>query len=126
MLKIIVISLICAFIITYLKSTKNEFADLAIIASSVILIYLSISYIVNTFTFFNKIIEMSNVDKEYYKIILKVISIAYVVEFGSTTIEDMGLKSLANKVSFIGKLIILTISAPLIYAVFNILNELII
>ena len=126
MIKIIIISIIFAFLIVYLKSTKSEYADLALVGSSIILIFISIDYVSSTLEVINKIVELSNLNKEYYKIILKIISIAYVVEFGSSTIEDMGLKSLSNKIVFLGKIIIIAVSAPIIYAVFNVINQLII
>lgn len=126
MIKIIIITIIFAFLIVYLKSTKSEYADLALVGSSIILIFISIDYVSSTLEVINKIVELSNLNKEYYKIILKIISIAYVVEFGSSTIEDMGLKSLSNKIVFLGKIIIIAVSAPIIYAVFNVINQLII
>lgn len=126
MIKIIIITIIFAFLIVYLKSTKSEYADLALVGSSIILIFISIDYVSSTLEVINKIVELSNLNKEYYKIILKIISIAYVVEFGSSTIEDMGLKSLSNKIVFLGKIIIVAVSAPIIYAVFNVINQLII
>ena len=126
MLKIILFTISCAFFITYLKYTKSEYSDLALLATSIILIYLALDYISVTYELIDKIVELSNIDKEYYKIIFKIISIAYVVEFGSSTIEDMGLKSLANKIVFIGKVIILAVSAPIIYAVFNVITQLVV
>ena len=41
-------------------------------------------------------------------------AISYLVEFSASTIEDFGIKSIADKVVFAGKIVILTISAPII------------
>ena len=122
MLKIIILSLICAFIIMYLKYSKSELSDVALIASSILILYLSFDYVINTFEVIKKIISITGISEEYYKIILKVVSISYVLEFSSSTIEDMGLKSLSNKVIFVGKLFILTVSSPLLIAIFNIIS----
>ncbi len=122
MLKIIILSLICAFIITYLKYSKSELSDVALIASSILILYLSIDYVINTFEIIQKIISLTGISEDYYKIILKVVSISYVLEFSSSTIEEMGLKSLSNKVVFVGKLFILAVSSPLLIAIFNIIS----
>lgn len=122
MLKIIILSLICAFIITYLKYSKSELSDVALIASSILILYLSFDYVINTFEIIQKIISLTGISEDYYKIILKVVSISYVLEFSSSTIEEMGLKSLSNKVVFVGKLFILAVSSPLLIAIFNIIS----
>ena len=122
MLKIIILSLICAFIITYLKYSKSELSDVALIASSILILYLSIDYVINTFEIIQKIISLTGISEDYYKIILKVVSISYVLEFSSSTIEEMGLKSLSNKIVFVGKLFILAVSSPLLIAIFNIIS----
>lgn len=124
MIKIILIALICAFIIIYLKNSKSEYSDIALLASSILIIYLSLEYITNTYEIINKIVALSNLDYEYYKIILKILAISYVFEFSSSMIEDMGLKSLSNKIIVIGKIVILAVSTPIIYAVFNVLTGL--
>jgi stage III sporulation protein AD len=122
MLKIIILTLVCAFIITYLKHSKSELTDVALIASSILILYLSFDYVINTFGIIQKIISLTGISEEYYKIILKVVSISYVLEFSSSTIEDMGLKSLSNKIVFVGKLFILAVSSPLLIAIFNIIS----
>ena len=124
MLKIVIISLICSIIIIYLKNINSELYQLALIGSSLILIFFSLSYIVETSEILNKIITLSKVDASFYKIIFKITAISYLVEFGAGIIEDFGLKSLADKLIFIGKLMILIISMPIIYSVFNVLTEL--
>ena len=58
-------------------------------------------------------------------IIFKVVAIGYLVEFGAETINDLGLKSLSDKLIFIGKLAIFSVSLPVLYAIFNVLSRLI-
>ena len=126
MIKIILIALVCSFIIIYLKYSKSEYEGLAIIASSILLIFCSLDYVGQVIEFITKLIYISGVTKEHYKIIIKIVVIAYLIEFSSMTIEDMGLKSLANKLIFVGKIIILLVASPVIYSIFNMLSELLI
>ena len=119
MLKIILITLVFAILIVFLRNIKRDLAVLIEIMSGIILIILSIDYLKDTFNFFNELISVSGLDIDNFKIILKIVAIAYLVEFGAGTIEDFGLKGLANKLVVIGKFIILGLSLPVIYSVFN-------
>lgn len=121
MIKIVFIALICAIIIVYLKSTNSELALLATIGASIIVIFFTIDYLAETYDFLNKLISLTGVDNELYVIIFKITAIGYLIEFGASIIEDFGVKSLADKLVFAGKLIIFSISLPILYAVFNLL-----
>ena len=121
MLKIIAIALICAVIIIYLKSINSELSLLATIGSGIIIIFLAVDYMANTFEFINKLINISGISADFYKILFKITAIGYLIEFGADTINDFGLTSLSNKLIFVGKLIIFNISLPIFYAVFNLL-----
>lgn len=119
MVKIILIALIFALIIIFLRNIKSDLAILVEIMSGITLIILSLDYLTVTFEFFNRLISLSGIDKETFRIILKITAIAYLVEFGAGTIEDFGLKGLSSKLVFIGKFVILGLSFPIIYSVFN-------
>jgi stage III sporulation protein AD len=82
-------------------------------------VILTFDYLNNTFAFFNELINRSGIDKDVFRIILKVISVSFLVEFGAGTIEDFGLKGLSSKLVLIGKFVILGLSLPIIYSVFN-------
>ena len=126
MIKIIGIALICSIIIFYLRNINSELTILVEIMSGIILLSYVIPYILEVFNFFNEIIEMSAIDKNIYKILFKVIAIGYLIEFSAGTIEDFGLKGLSSKLIMIGKIIIISMSLPIIYGVINILKGLLI
>lgn len=124
MIKIVTVAIICSIIILYLKSINTEFSLIATIASGVILLYFILQYVGQTVEFFNNLVELSGIDKSFYKIIFKITAIGYLVEFSASTIEDFGLKSIAEKLVLVGKLMIFVISMPIIYAVFNLFTTL--
>lgn len=121
MIKIIVIALIAAIIIMYLRSVNSEFSLLATIASGIILIFCALDYLSNTFDMINQLVSLTGIDSELYLIVFKVSAIGYLVEFSADTVSDFGLKSLADKLVLVGKLIIFSISLPIIYAIINLL-----
>ena len=124
MLKIAALAITCAIIILYLKSINSELYTAALIGSGIILLYTAAGYMAETFEFFRVLIDKTGVNKEYFSIIFKIIAIGYLVEFAAGAIEDFGLKSLSDKLVLIGKLIIIGISMPVIYAVINLVTGL--
>ena len=121
MIRLVFLVLISAIIIIYLKSVNSEFSVLATIAAGAIVLFSVLDYLSSTFTVINELIELTNIDKELYLIIFKVTAIGYLVEFASDTVNDFGLKSLADKLTFAGKIIIFTISIPIIYSIISLL-----
>ncbi len=122
MVKIIAIALVCAVIIIYLKNIRSELTIFVEIMSAIILVYMALGYINDTFSIISDLIEKTNVDSELFKIIFKATGIGYLVEFSAGVIEDFGLKSLSDKLVLIGKIIILGMTMPIIYAVFNLIT----
>ena len=79
------------------------------------------SNVSEAFSFVNNIVELSGIDKEFYKIIFKITAIGYLIEFGADLVLDMGLKGLSEKLVFVGKIVIFCTSLPIFYSVFNLL-----
>lgn len=125
MVKIVACAVLCAFILIYLKSVNSEFFSVATLGAGVIIIALGIDYLTETVSFIQKIIDSSGINAKYFSVILKITGIAYIVEFGAGIVEDLGLKSVADKLVFIGKAAIFTAAIPIIYAVFELLIGLI-
>ncbi len=124
MVKLVLIVLICGFLCVYLKEINSNLFTLALLSSGLIVLLFSFSYLGKFFDVINELIELSKIDKDLFKIIIKITSIGYLVEFCAGTIEDMGLKSLSDKLVFAGKIVIILTAMPIIYAVFNVLKGL--
>ena len=122
MLQIVFIAIIGAIILVYLRSMNPELALLATISVGIILLSLTIKQLGQAFDLVNQLINYTGIDKKYYIIILKITAIGYLVEFGASIVQDFGLNSLANKLVFAGKIMILSISLPIIYAIINLVT----
>ena len=124
MLKIVAIAVICALVLIYLKSINSEFFSVAMLGAGVIITALGIEYLTDTLSFVNNLIQSTGINRKYFAVILKITAIAYVVEFGAGIIEDLGLKNVADKLLFVGKLAIIIAAMPVITAVFDLLSGL--
>ncbi len=112
--KIVAIGLICAFITVYLKGINSDLAMPASVCAGIILLSMTVSYISDFITIFQSLSLNSSVDESIFKIVIKIIAVSYLVEFSASSIEDFGLKNISDKVVFAGKILILTMSAPII------------
>ena len=121
MIKIVLIAFVCAALVLYLKSVNSELALLATIGAGIIILFVSVSYLSSVFDFINNLVSLSKIKPEYYNIIFKITAIGYLAEFSADTLQDFGLKSISDKLVFVGKIIIFCMSMPIIYAVFNLL-----
>ena len=121
MLQLVGIALVGGIITVYLKSINQELALMSLICTGIIIVVTAFAYLTETFDLFRRIAEIGNVDQTLLKIVLKIVGIGYVIEFAAGILEDFGVKSIADKLVFAGKIIILTVSVPIFYALINIL-----
>ena len=125
MFEFAVLAIICAIIIVYLRGVNNELSFLATICAGVLMLTYALNYLSDTVALINRIVELTGIDKKIYVIIFKITAIGYIVEFSAATIRDFGLNSIADKLVFVGKMIIFSLSMPIVYGVLNILIEVI-
>lgn len=124
MIKIVALIVVCAVLVVYVKNVNAELYPLVLLGSGIIVLYTGFTYLTGTLDFFKKIVSASAINENFLSIIFKIVSVGYIVEFGAGVVEDMGLKSLADKLVFIGKAIIVGVSLPVFYAVIEIVNGL--
>ena len=124
MIKIVALIVVCAVLVVYVKNVNAELYPLVLLGSGIIILYTGFTYLTGTLDFFKKIVSASAINEKFLSIIFKIVSVGYIVEFGAGVVEDMGLKSLADKLVFIGKAIIVGVSLPVFYAVIETVNAL--
>lgn len=113
--KIIGIAFSAVIIIIIMKQYKPEFTlYISLIASALILFLLlnKISGIVTLLT--NLANKMNGTSQEFLKILIKITGIAFLTEFAVSICKDSGESSIASKVDLGGKIIIITMSIPII------------
>ena len=122
--KIVGIGIIACIITIVVKQVKPELAVTVLVSTSIlILIYIFKSF-TQVFTFFDDIIVKTGIDENLFTILIKIIGVGYLVEFGASICEDTGNSSIANKVILGGKIAIFIMSIPIIKNLFNLVLEL--
>ena len=121
MIKLVAIALVLSLIIVYLRSINSEFSFIATVGAGILILVLIVDEFGETIIFISNLIELTNISPEIFKILFKITAVGYVVEFGAQTISDFGLTAISDKLLFAGKLIIFTMSMPIIYSLLNLL-----
>ena len=112
--KIAAIGIISVILIVYLKSVNAELAVIVGVASGILILLLSVTYIKEFISFFEEVARTGGIDNSVFKLVLKIIAISYLIEFSGSIATDFGQTSLANKIQFAGKLVMVTLAIPLI------------
>ena len=106
------------------KSTKPDLAFAVTIAGSIILLLFALEIFRGSIDIFTEIAETTGLNSTIVKTLLKMVGIGYIVEFSAGVLHDFGQDSLADKLIFCGKLIILVLAVPILESVLGLVNDL--
>lgn len=112
--KIVGIGIIAAIIITIIKQYKPEFAIYVSILAGIIIFFMVFENLSGIIDLINDLTLKSNVNSDFIKILLKITGIAFLAEFAVQICMDLGESALANKVDLGGKVIIISLSIPIL------------
>ena len=119
LLKILAIALITVFANMIVKQTKPEIAILISIVGSILIIIMAVNSLSSIITSFYSIFKTTGVDSSLLTPLIKIVAIGYLAEFAANICVDAGASSVADKILFCAKLIILTIALPIVTTVIN-------
>ena len=121
--QIIGIAIVVAIAAILLKNTKPELSFAIVITGSIAILIMALNFMADAFKIFKEIADLTGIDNALVKIILKILGIGYLVEFAAGIVEDFGYKSLADKLVFAGKVIIFTISIPILQSMIKLISK---
>jgi stage III sporulation protein AD len=116
-IQIVGFGLVATILIIVIKQKTPQIAfTISILVGTVIFLLLldKIQAILNVI---QKLALQANVDVMYLSIILKIIGIAYITEFGSQVVRDAGEGAIAAKIELAGKILILVLAIPIIQVI---------
>lgn len=123
--RVIGIGIVSTILILILKEEKSEMALMCAIAASIIILLYIISQFTPIVNMINKLLDNAGINKEYLRIILKIVGISYMVEFGKNICKDAGENAIANKIEIAGKVVIISLSIPVVNSLVEIVSNLI-
>ena len=120
-MQIVGLGIIATILIVVLKQTKPEFAILLSIATGVIIFILIVPQLVYVVDTISGLSSRANVDISYFNTIVKIIGMAYLVEFASQISRDAGQDSVAMKIELGGKILIMVLAIPILLALMDLI-----
>lgn len=123
--QIVALGIIASIVSVILKKQKPEISLQIAIAAGVIIFILMASKLSLILGLLNDITRKVKIDLIYFAAILKIIAIAYIAEFGAEVCRDAGESTIALKLEFAGKILILVLAAPIVYALLDLVVKII-
>ena len=116
-IKVVSFALAALFIYLIFKERRGDVAVLISLAAGAMLFLLVISSLSDIIYFIKEISSKANIDIVYIGVVLKILAISYLATFCSEICKDAGASSIASKVEFSAKILILTLAIPILMAV---------
>lgn len=119
--KIIGVGFVALIIIVILKQYKPEFSMYVSILAGAVIIFMSISKITSIVKLLTNLSQKAGINAEYLTILLKITGIAILTEFAVSICKDSGESAIASKIDFGGKVIVISMSIPIISALLELI-----
>lgn len=123
-LQIVGIGIIAVILIITLKAQKPEIAVQISIVTGIVIFLLIASKLSAVIQLINSFAQKANINTAYISTLLKIIGIAYIVEFGSEVCRDAGESSVATKIELAGKVTIVLLAVPIITSLLDLIINL--
>lgn len=117
--QIVGFALIATFISVILKKYKPEISLQIAVITGVIIFALMVSKLSLVIELLYDITTKINIELVYLTTIIKIIAIAYIAEFAGEVCRDAGEGTIALKIEFAGKILIIVLAIPIIYALLD-------
>ena len=122
--QLIGIAFVTAIAALILRSVKPELAFAVSVAGGIVLLLFALELFRGSMSVFGEIVDTTGLDSALVKALLKMIGIGYLVEFSAGILSDFGQNSVADKLIFCGKIVILILAIPILESVLSLINRL--
>lgn len=123
-LQIVGAGLVVTVLILVIKPQRPELALQVSLVFGVIVFLFMLGKISGVINVLEELSQRANINKFYLSTILKIIAVAYIAEFGAQVCRDAGEGTVAAKVEFAAKIIIMVLAIPIIVAILDSLLKL--
>lgn len=121
--KIIGVGLTATIIIIILKQYKPEFTVYVSIIAGAIILFMLMDKLNAVVSILTSLANKTGTGSDFLKILLKITGIAILTEFAVSICKDSGEAAIASKIDLGGKIIIISISIPIITALLELIIQ---
>ncbi|MCY0876347.1 MAG: stage III sporulation protein AD [Firmicutes bacterium] len=115
--QIILFAVVGAMLIMVIRELAPQIAFLLTLVVAIALFAIAMQRVTGILIPIERLAGEADVNSLFFATVIKIIGIAYLVEFGAQIARDAGVGSIAAKLELTGKLFILVLAIPIITAV---------
>lgn len=123
--KIIALGLVGTVFSVLLKKENPQIAMLTAAATGILIFLMLCSPLGELIVLLRETATQAGVAEGYFMIVLKVIGIAYLTQFGAQLCADAGESAIASKIELAGKVLMMTAAAPVLTGLLETVMELV-
>ncbi len=124
-IQIVGLGIMVTLLAVTIRQHKPEIALFLSLAAGLMLFMLVLGKIGAVIDLFKDLSRQANLNIAYLGIILKVVAIAYIADFGAQICRDAGEGTLAAKIELAAKVLVLVLAIPIVIAVLQALLRLV-
>lgn len=125
-LRLAAIGIVGAILAVTVQQQKKELALVLTVAAGALLLWEASQYLQKILEGLKQMAAEAGLASDHIKLLLKLMAISYVVEFGSEVCKDAGQQSLAAKIQLGGKLMMAALALPIFQSLMEVVTELLI
>ena len=120
-IKIIGIALIALIIIIMLKQYRPEYAIFISILTGILILFLVMDRLTGIINLIESIQDKFSINTQFIALLIKITGIAFLSEFAISVCKDSGEAAIASKIEIGSKIIIISMSVPIISSLLEII-----
>ncbi len=120
-IKIIGIALIALIIIIMLKQYRPEYAIFISILTGILILFLVMDRLTGIINLIETIQDKFSINTQFIALLIKITGIAFLSEFAVSVCKDSGETAIASKIEIGSKIIIISMSIPIISSLLEII-----
>lgn len=119
--QVVGLGLVATTLIIVLRDHRPEFTIYISIVTGLIIFSMIMPHLSYVIDVMQDLSRKADIEIIYFSTILKIIGMAYVVEFGSQICRDAGENSIAMKIELAGKITIMILAIPILMALVDLI-----
>ncbi len=121
--RIIGVGVVTAITSMLLRATKPELSFAVVVSGVIIILLFLLDLLKTSVGALQSIASVTGIENGMIKILLKMIGVGYLAEFGAGILRDFGSEQLSDKIILAGKLTVLVLSIPIIESVLEVFSQ---
>ena len=114
LMKILGVAFVTSITAIILRSTKPELSFAVTVTGIIVILLFLVDALKGVLTVFTSIAQTTGMDNGLLKILIKIVGVGYITEFGAGVLTDFGSPAIADKVTLGGKIAIVVLSLPIL------------